>query len=88
MLRGVKYSENDIGRYLAGTEGALLVDDLIEAEQEVLSFVKSGQQMGTRITMQSLEEKFSKRPYGWYLAAIQCIVAILAGRGKIEAKTK
>jgi hypothetical protein len=87
MLRGVKYSENDIGRYLAGTEGALLVDDLIEAEQEVLSFVKSGQQMGTRITMQSLEEKFSKRPYGWYLAAIQCIVAILAGRGKIEAKT-
>ena len=36
--------------------------------------------------MKGVEENFSKKPYGWYLAAIQCVVAMLLGRGKLEAR--
>jgi len=36
--------------------------------------------------MKGIEDNFVKKPYGWYLAAIQCVVAMLLGRGKIEAK--
>jgi len=60
---------------------------LTEAEQEVFAFIKSNKTVGTRTTMKSLDEKFSKKPYGWPLAAIQCIIAILAGREKVEAKS-
>lgn len=61
--------------------------DLTEAEQEVFEFIQSNKTVGTRTTMKTIEENFSKAPYGWYLAAIQCIVAILVGRGKIEIKS-
>ena len=32
--------------------------------------------------MKGVEENFGKKPYGWYLAAIQCLVAMLSGRGR------
>lgn len=86
MLKSVKYDENDIKKYLEIHKDTLLSDSPTEPEQEVLAFIQSNKRVGTRTTMKSIEENFSKKPYGWYLAAIQCIVAMLAGRGKIEAK--
>jgi len=86
MLRGAAYSENDIKKHLDFSKSAMMDSELTEAEQEVFGFVQSNKTVGTRTTMKGLEEKFSKKPYGWYLAAVQCIVAILVGRGKIEAK--
>jgi hypothetical protein len=89
MLRDVAYNENDIRKYLDITKGSMFGGDateLTEAEQEVLATIQSSKVVGTRTTLKSLEETFSKKPYGWYLAAIQCIVAMLAGRGKIEAR--
>ena len=85
MLRGAAYGEDKIGFYLE--KPTLLDSDLTEPEQEVFAFIQSNKRVGTRTTMKSLEEKFTRRPYGWYLAAVQCIAAILAGRGKIEAKS-
>jgi len=87
MLRGVTYNEKDIKNYLVYSKSAMMDSDMTEAEQEVFTFIQSNKKVGTRTTMKSLEGKFSKKPYGWYLAAIQCIVAILVGRGKIEAKS-
>ena len=87
MLRGSTYSENDINRHIEFSRTAALDSDLTEAEQEVFAFVQSNKQLGTRSTMKSLEDNFTKKPYGWYLAAIQCILAILSGRGKIEVKS-
>jgi len=86
MLKGVSYSENDIKKHLDFSKSAMMDSELTESEQEVFGFVQSNKTVGTRTTMKGLEEKFSKKPYGWYLGAVQCIVAILVGRGKIEAK--
>ena len=36
--------------------------------------------------MGKLVYRFQRKPYGWYLAAIQCLVAQLLARGKVEAE--
>ena len=87
MLKGTSYSENDIRKYLDISKDSMFGGDavgLTEPEQEVLGFIQGNKQTGTRTALKGVEEKFSKKPYGWYLGAIQCIVAMLAGRGKIE----
>lgn len=87
MLGGASYSEADIHRYLDTSNMSLFEHDaapLNEAETEVLTFIRNNQASGERATMKKIEERFSSRPYGWYLAAIQCVVAMLAGRGSLE----
>jgi len=89
MLRGVAFTEADIGRYLKAT-GTLISDEeqhLNEAEMEVLSFIKSNQLAGVRTTLKTLIEHFQRKPYGWYLAAILCTVAKLCARTKIEVRS-
>jgi hypothetical protein len=86
MLKSTNFDENDIRKHLDIAKGTLLSDSLTEPENEVLAFIKSNKSVGTRTTMKSVEENFTKKPYGWYLAAIQCIVAMLLGRGKVEAR--
>jgi hypothetical protein len=86
MLKSTNFDENDIRKHLDIAKGTLLTDSLTEPENEVLAFIKSNKSVGTRTTMKGIEDNFSKKPYGWYLAAIQCLVAMLLGRGKIEAK--
>jgi energy-coupling factor transporter ATP-binding protein EcfA2 len=88
MLRGVTYQQQDIPSYLKPPT-TLLGDDAAtysEAEQEMFNFVNSEQQNGLRTTMQKLTDHFEHKPYGWYLAAIQCILAKLCARGKIELR--
>lgn len=88
MLPGIPYREEDIGRSLQ-PETTLLADaaaTFSEAEQEMLAFVNANQRNGLRTTLQTLVTKFERKPYGWYLAAIQCTLAKLCGRGKIELR--
>ena len=90
MLRAVSYEEEDIRKYLELTKGSMFdgeSTDLTEPEQEVLAHLKSNQRVGVLTTVKSLVETFTQKPYGWYLAAIQCQVAMLHGRGKIEARS-
>ncbi len=90
MLRQVTYHENDIGQYLDMTQSSLFgsdEDDYSEAEGEMLAFIRSNNRTGARTTLKGLETNFSKRPYGWYLAAIQCVLAKLCGRGKVEVRS-
>ena len=86
MLRNISYREGDIKEHLDFSKTAAFDSALIESEKEVLDFILGNKNNGTRTTMKTVEERFSQKPYGWYLAAIQCIVAILAGRGKIEVR--
>jgi len=86
MLKNTKFDENDIRAKLDILKDALLSDSLTEPENEILAFIQSNKRVGTRTTMKSVEENFSRKPYGWYLAAVQCLVAMLLGRGKLEAK--
>jgi len=89
MLRGVSYSENDISNCLKRAEDGLFGNDataLAESEQEVLAFIQSNNRGGVRTTLKGLLEKFERKPYGWYYAAILCTLANLCARGKVEVR--
>lgn len=89
MLRGVTYSENDIGNCLKRAEDGLFGNDattLAESEQEVLAFIQSNNRGGVRTTLKGLLERFERKPYGWYYAAILCTMANLWARGKVEVR--
>ncbi len=90
MLRGVAYSEGDVGNFLRHSQEGLLGNDatnLTEAEQELLAFVQSNARGGVRTTLKSLIERFERKPYGWYYAAILCNVSLLCARGKLELRS-
>ncbi|HMY01037.1 MAG TPA: BREX system P-loop protein BrxC, partial [Agitococcus sp.] len=90
MLRSINYSENDIGKYLNKAKDGLLANDvapLTEAEQEILAFIKANQRNGGRTTIKAVIDKFERKNYGWYYAAILCNLALLASRGKIELRS-
>jgi hypothetical protein len=90
MLRSINYSENDIGKYLNQAKDGLLANDvapLTEAEQEILAFIKANQRNGGRTTIKGVIDKFERKSYGWYYAAILCNLASLAARGKIELRS-
>jgi hypothetical protein len=39
-----------------------------------------------RTTLKNLLEKFERKPYGWYYAAVLCTLAKLCARGKVELR--
>ena len=89
MLRNITYRENDINGFLT-MQNSLLGNDedqVSEAEQEMLAFIQANNRTGVRTTLKSLELNFSRKPYGWYLAAIQCVLAKLCRRAKIEVRS-
>jgi hypothetical protein len=53
----------------------------------MIGFIQGNKRDGVRTTLKSLVERFERKPYGWYLAAIQCTLALLCAKGKIEAST-
>ncbi len=91
MLRGITYTENDIGSCLKQTQEALFGTDvasLAESEQEVLAFIQRNNRSGVRTTLKLLLEKFERKPNGWYYAAVLCTLAKLCARGKVEVRSE
>jgi energy-coupling factor transporter ATP-binding protein EcfA2 len=89
MLRGVHYTENDIATCLEQADDGLFGNDasaMSEAEQELLAFIQGNKRNSVRTTLKSLLERFERKPYGWYYAAVLCILAKLCARGKVEIK--
>jgi len=89
MLRDVPFIETDIGKHLRMVEDGLLANDatsLTEPEQELLAFIQSNARSGVRTTVKSLLERFERKSYGWYYAAILCNLALLCARGKVEVR--
>lgn len=90
MLRGIAFSESEVGNYLKNSRDGLLGNDatsLGEAEQELLAHIQSNARGGVRTTIKSLLERFARKPYGWYYAAILCNLALLCARGKLEVRS-
>lgn len=89
MLRGIAFAESDVGNYLKQSQAGLLGDSasLGEAEQELLAHIQSNARGGVRTTIKSLLERFVRKPYGWYYAAILCNLALLCARGKLEVRS-
>ncbi len=90
MLRGIAYTENDIAPCLNAAQQGLFGNDattLAESEQELLAFIQSNNRGGVRTTLKKLLEKFERKPYGWYYAAVLCTLAHLCARGKVEVRT-
>ncbi|MBE0574417.1 MAG: BREX system P-loop protein BrxC [Desulfuromonadales bacterium] len=90
MLRGITYTENDIVKCLKSSQDGLFGNDatsLDESEQELLAFIQSNNRGGVRTTLKNLLEKFERKPYGWYYAAVLCTLAKLCARGKVEVRT-
>ncbi len=86
ILKDFAYTESYVSKCLKDG-GNLFGDDislLSEAEQEMLSFVKGNKANGIRTTVKSIIERFEKKSYGWYYAAILCILAKLCAAGKVE----
>jgi len=89
MLRDIPFNEADIGKHLRMVEDGLLANDatsLTEPEQELLAFIQSNARSGVRTTVKSLIERFERKNYGWYYAAILCNLALLCARGKVEVR--
>ncbi|MCC5808698.1 MAG: BREX system P-loop protein BrxC [Opitutales bacterium] len=89
MLRSIAYSEDKIKTILQDKGGTLFGNDattLAESEQELLAFIQSNNRGGVRTTLKNLLERFERKPYGWYYAAILCTAANLCARGKIEVR--
>ena len=89
MLRDVPFSENDIGKYLRQAQDGLLGNDvtsLTEPEQELLAYIQSNARSGVRTTVKTLLERFERKNYGWYYAAILCNLALLCARSKVEVR--
>lgn len=86
MLRGADYSEKDVGLYLRVSDQGEMGDTLSEAENELFGSIQRGNQAGDRVTPKSLEDIFQRKPYGWYHAAIICILAKLVAAGKAEIR--
>lgn len=89
MLRDVPFSEGDIGKYLRQAQDGLLGNDvtsLTEPEQELLAYIQSNARSGVRTTVKTLLERFERKNYGWYYAAILCNLALLCARSKVEVR--
>ncbi len=90
MLRGITYTENDIAKCLKHSQQGLFGNNatsMAESEQELLALIKSNNRGGVRTTLKNLLEKFERKPYGWYYAAVLCTLANLCARGKVEVRT-
>ena len=90
MIRGMKYTEDDIANYLKYSQDGLFGNDitsLAESEQEVLAYIQANNRNGIRTTLKMLLEKFERKQYGWYYAAILSTLAKLCARGKVEVRT-
>jgi hypothetical protein len=89
MLRGVNFTEAQIDQCLNESSDGLFGNDaatITEPETEMLGSISRNVGKGIRPTMKMLVDDFEKRPFGWPLPAIQCVLAKLVARGKVEIR--
>ena len=80
-----KVTEADVPRFLRSDPQLPGIDAESEAERELLSAISLNAGLGVNNTMRALADKFEKKPYGWPLAVVECLVAKLLAKGRLEA---
>lgn len=82
----VDFNEADIPKIIKSQDDVLFKDNLHEIEIEVLNRIQRNKSIHERTTIKILIDSFYSRPYGWYQAAVLCIIAKLYKRNKISLK--
>lgn len=80
------FTEAHIVNIISSQDSLLFTDELHEIEVEVLNRIQRNKANHERTTIKNLLDYFNARPYGWYQAAVLCIIAKLYKRNKISLK--
>ncbi len=89
MLGKIQYTEDMIKNTIRSRHDELFDSDdatISEAESEVFNLILRRKKQSDRTSISELRDHFTRKPNGWYLNAILCMVARLYKRGKIEAR--
>ncbi len=78
------FTEADVPRFLKSDPQLPGIADESEAERELVSFISMNSKIGVTTTMKVLLDKFEKKPYGWPLMTVECLVAKLIAKGRLE----
>ncbi|MEI7527039.1 MAG: BREX system P-loop protein BrxC, partial [Mariniphaga sp.] len=80
------FNEANIAGIISSQDDLLFTDDLHAIEVELLNRIQRNKSSHERTTIKSLLDFFYSRPYGWYQAAVLCIIAKLYKRNKVSLK--
>ena len=86
LLGGTTYSEQQVASAANPDSGLFDADTaskLFAPAEEVLSFVLRKESLGEQVTVRTLVDSFTAKPYGWDLASIEVLVAFLIGTSKV-----
>jgi hypothetical protein len=86
LLGGTTYSEQQIAG-AANPDGGLFDaqsgSKLAAPSDEVLSFVQRREALGEQVTVKTIVDTHTAKPYGWDLASIEVLIGFLIGTAKI-----
>ena len=84
-MLNTEYNEKQIDVIIDGATDLFDKEDSVldPASEEIHSFLKRAKLSSQSVTIQDLIHRYTKKPYGWYQAAIQCIIAKLFSRDLI-----
>jgi len=87
MLGGMTYTDLDIPRFAQPPDKGILEDagltKLAEPGGEIFSHLTQQEAFHIQVTIKSIVERFSSKPYGWDRTSILALIAWLVGQGKI-----
>jgi hypothetical protein len=86
LLGGRTYSEQQVAGAANPDSGLFDADalsKLLPPAEEVLSFVLRKEALGEQVTVKTIVDCFTAKPYGWDLAAIEVLIAYLIGTSKV-----
>jgi hypothetical protein len=86
LLGGVTYSEQQIAAAAnpdSGLFDAGAFSKLSTPAQEILSFVTRREGLGEQVTVKTIVDSFTAKPYGWDLASIEVLIGFLIGTSKV-----
>lgn len=81
-MLNIEYNEKQIDVIIDGATDLFGAEDSVldPASEEINTFLKRAKSSSQSITVQDLIHKYTKKPYGWYQAGIQCSIAKMFSR--------
>lgn len=81
-MLNVEYNEKQINVIIDGATDLFGGEDSVldPASEEINTFLTRAKSSSQSVTIQDLIHKYTKKPYGWYQAGIQCSIAKLFSR--------
>lgn len=86
LLDGRTYSEQQVAGAANPDSGLFDAADaskLFAPAEEVLSFVLRKEALGEQVTVKTIVDSFTAKPYGWDLASIEVLIGYLIGTSKV-----